>query len=374
MSFVCLGLNHRTAPVEIRERMAFGSHDIPSAAEQMLRREGVEEVVILSTCNRVEIYGAASHGAGRTALDSLRAYLCDRFQVSGEAVQAAFYASEDAEAVRHLLRVVSGLDSMMLGETEIFGQVKKAYAEALAAGATSKRLNKLFQSAFQIGKLVRSSTQITHGATSVGAAAVDLAGKIFGDLSQCRVMVLGAGEMSRRTVMSLKSRGAGSVIVSNRSFDKAVELASEVDGRAIRFDDWERQIAGVDIMITSTAAPHHVIGPEHARRAMRKRRGSPLFIIDIAVPRDVDPAVGGVDGVYLYDIDALEAIAEDGRRERARQVALCDQIIDREMRALEIPPPDSSRGIGAHDEAARSHARGDDPESPEGGAQPIPNR
>ncbi|CAN5267323.1 glutamyl-tRNA reductase [soil metagenome] len=345
MSLVCLGLNHKTAPVEIRERLAFGEKEIPSAIAEMTGRGIFDEVVVLSTCNRVEIYGASGQHDEPSLLAGVRSFLTDHFRL-GAAAAHCFYGREGPEAIRHLLRVSSGLDSMMVGETEIFGQVKRAYQIAHGAGGTNKTLNKLFQQAFQIGKLVRTSTQITQGATSVGAAAVDLAGKIFGDLKKCRVMVLGAGEMSRRTAMSLQSRGAGSIIVSNRSYDRAVDLASEMGGRALRFDDWESEIGSVDIMITSTSAPHHVITAQHAREAMRHRRGQPLFIIDIAVPRDVDPAVESIDGVYLYDIDALEAIASDGRRQRQAQIAACDRLIDdhlaeiiRASRSVPTAPP-----------------------------------
>ncbi len=334
MPVFCLGLNHKTAPVELRERLAFGTRDTREALDELPRRECLSEVVVLSTCNRVEIYGASESGDTEEALATVKAYLAERFELGHAVFEESFYECQRDDAKRHLLRVVSGLDSMMLGETEIFGQVKKAYASALDAGASAKILNKLFQHAFRVGKLVRSSTKITHGATSVGAAAVDLAGKIFGELSRCRVMIIGAGEMARRTAMSLKSRGAASIIVSNRSYDHAVDLAETMGGRAIHFDDWEGEIEGVDIMVTSTSAPHPVIHLENAKAAMRRRRGQPLFIIDIAVPRDVEPEVGEMDGVYLYDIDALEAVAADGRRQREERIAECDEIIDRELEKI----------------------------------------
>lgn len=330
MSVLCLGLNHRTAPVELRERVAFRESEVEQALGVLTKSGKVAEAVVLSTCNRVEVYGVASGGAAADGLAEVKRYFGEKFGID-ESAWEAFYEETDEGARRHLLKVVSGLDSMMLGETEIFGQVKKAYAVALEAGATSKVLNKLFQQAFGVGKLVRTSTQITHGATSVGAAAVDLAGKIFGDLKKCRVMIIGAGDMSRRCAMSLKSRGAAGVIVSNRSYDKAVELAQEMDGEAIHFDDWEKRIGDVDIVVSSTSAPHPVIHKGQVEGVMRKRRGMPLFVIDIAVPRDVEPEVGEVDGVYLYDIDTLEGIADDGRKQRAEQITLCEKIIDEEL-------------------------------------------
>lgn len=330
MPVLCLGLNHRTAPVELRERVAFRESEVEQALGVLTGSGKVAEAVVLSTCNRVEVYGVASGGAAAEGLEEVKRYFAEKFEIDGGAWEA-FYEETGDGARRHLLKVVSGLDSMMLGETEIFGQVKKAYAQALEAGATSKVLNKLFQQAFGVGKLVRTSTQITHGATSVGAAAVDLAGKIFGDLKKCRVMIIGAGEMSRRCAMSLKSRGAAGVIVSNRSYDKAVELAAEMDGEAIHFDDWEKRIGEVDIVVSSTSAPHAVIHAGQLEGVMRKRRGMPLFVIDIAVPRDVEPGVGEVDGVYLYDIDTLEGIADEGRRQRSQQIVLCEGIIEQEL-------------------------------------------
>jgi glutamyl-tRNA reductase len=222
------------------------------------------------------------------------------------------------------------MDSMVLGETEIFGQVKQAYKTALESEATGKMLNKLFQQAFQVGKKVRNETSIQRGSTSVGSVAVDLCEKVF-DLKRCRVMLVGAGEMSRTCAQSLMSRGAKSVIVSNRSYDRAVELATEMGGRALKFDEWETVLHETDVIISSTSAPHFVIKPEMVEQVMRKRRWEPLFIIDIAVPRDVDPKVNEIEGVYLYDIDALQAIAEDGRRERLRQLAACEVIVEEQL-------------------------------------------
>ncbi|MGD9748243.1 MAG: glutamyl-tRNA reductase [Verrucomicrobiales bacterium] len=322
---LCLGINHKTAPVEVREKLAFADSHLPEAIREMRRLEGMEETVVLSTCNRVEIYSAVNDP--ERAMESLREYLTRHFDLGDFAQHIDFYHHSGVGAAWHLFRVASGLDSMVLGETEIFGQVKKAYATAQEAGGTARRLNKLFQQAFQVGKLVRSSTRITHGSTSIGSVAVDLAEKIFGELSGCQVMIVGAGEMSRRTGKSLLSRGAKSIIVSNRSHDRAVELAEEMGGKAVRFDDWEETMIHVDIVITSTAAPHSIIHPAMVETVMKKRRGRSLFIIDIAVPRDVEPAVNELENVYLYDIDALEMMASEAREERERQIALCEAVI-----------------------------------------------
>ncbi|MBL9130921.1 MAG: glutamyl-tRNA reductase [Verrucomicrobiaceae bacterium] len=330
-SLVCVGLNYKTTPVEVRERLAFPEAVVPQAVREIRDLPGFGESVVLSTCNRVEIYAAHELPDGKTSHDGLREFLTRHFQLQPEHAEAmVLYNLDAAEAARHLFRVVSGLDSMVLGETEIFGQVKAAYKTALDTGATGKTLNKLFQQAFTVGKRVRNDTMIQRGSTSVGSVAVDLAEKVH-DLKECRVMLVGAGEMSRTCAQSLLSRGAKSIIVSNRSYDKAVELAAEMKGRAMKFDEWEHALHEVDVIISSTSAPHFVIKKDQIDQVMRKRRWEPLLIIDIAVPRDVDPAVNDLEGVYLYDIDALQAIADEGRRERERQLALCEQIIEEQL-------------------------------------------
>lgn len=323
VSIFCLGVNHKTAPVELRERFAISEHSVPAHLGEICGLDGVEEAVVLSTCNRVEIYGGAGNPA--EVLDRLAAYLESHFAVAPGEVE--FYRHADVEAALHLFEVASGLDSMVLGETEIFGQVKKAYALAQSTGTTSRRMNKLFQQSFSIGKLVRSGTSIQQGSTSVGSAAVDLAEQIFGRLDGRRVMIVGAGEMSRITAQSLLSRGARSIIVSNRSYDKAQELAEELKGEAVRFDDWETKLGEVDIIISSTAAPHAVIHADSIRRVMERRRGHSLFLIDIAVPRDIEEEVNDIDDVYLYNIDQLQQIASEGRIRRERQIVACRELI-----------------------------------------------
>ena len=346
MSIFCLGVNHKTAPVEVRERLAFAEHSIPTHLKEIRGLTQIEEAVVLSTCNRVEIYGAANEPS--VALEGLIDYLVNRFEVTPGEVE--FYRKEAEEAAHHLFEVASGLDSMVLGETEIFGQIKKAYATAQSSGATSRRMNKLFQQSFSIGKLVRSSTRIQQGSTSVGSAAVDLAEKIFGQLDGCRVMIIGAGEMSRITAQSLRSRGASSIIVSNRSFDKAEELALELDGKAVKFDDWGGHLNEVDIVISSTGAPHAVVHKSAVEKALDDRRGHPLFLIDIAVPRDIEDEVNELDNVYLYNIDQLTRIANDGVARRERQIEVCRAVIhqfleEKGIEALaEIPSQRLNRG------------------------------
>jgi len=337
----CFGLSHATAPVELRERVAVPAKEVPEAVRQLTALDGVSEAVLLSTCNRMEIYGTA---ATPEAVAGVDAWLRRRFEIADT---SPFFQHHREDATRHLFSVVSGLESMVLGETEIFGQVKDAYAAAKEAGGTARVLNKLFQHSFRVGKLVRNATDIQRGSTSVGSAAVELAEKIFGDLKASRVMLLGAGDMSRRCAQSLQSRGASGVVVSNRNYDRAVEMAAEMSGRALHFEQWPAEVAAVDIIISSTAAPHTVIHPEQIHPAMRRRRGRPLFIIDIAVPRDVEASVNDIEGVYLYDIDSLEAIASETRSRREQEIAKCRRIIDCEIQSLSLPmagerPPHST--------------------------------
>ena len=326
MEIVCLGLSHHTAPIEVRERFAIPEGELPAAAAELARIPGAGEAVIVSTCNRVEYYIAAQdveHGM---------AAVQDFVTARGEAPEGdAFFRHTSPRAVRHLFRVVSGLDSMVLGETEILGQVKKAYAAATEAGATSRHLNKLFQRAFNVAKEVRTKTAITRGAVSVGSVAVELAEKIFGKLAQCHVMILGAGETSEMTAGALRARGVKSIFVANRNYERAAALAQAMEGRAIHFDDWPREFHDVDILIGSTAAPHHVLTKEKLAPMMHSRPARPLFCIDLAVPRDFEPAVNDLDGVYLYDIDSLQRIANDSLAVRHGELAACEEMIERHV-------------------------------------------
>lgn len=346
MNLICLGISHQTAPVEIRERLAFSDSDLAGALREIRELEGMQETVVLSTCNRVEAYAVADH-AGR-GFEILEAYLRSHFGLD-DGQQLPFFRKADRDSVFHLFRVASGLESMVLGETEIFGQVKKAYATAQSAGVTSRTLNKLFQQSFSVGKYIRNHTRIQRGSTSVGSVAVDLAEKVFGDLKSCHVMLIGAGDMSRTVAQSLLSRGAQSVIVSNRSFDRAEELAGEIGGDAIRFDDWESRIGDTDIVITSTSAPHTILHRDQVAHAMRQRRGRPLIMVDIAVPRDIEPEVGELPDVYLYPIDSLAQIADRARQRREEQVNECQQLLEAYVKengipALEAPSRESGGG------------------------------
>jgi len=343
LQVLCVGLSHRTASVEVRERFAVRDAEVPDVTASLLATPGIAEAVIVSTCNRVEFYVATADpcGAAVAILALLQKRLQKQLQADLErhpcsfaafaAEKSPFYQPEGAEAIGHLFRVASGLDSMVIGETEILGQLKKAYAAAAAGGATARYLNKLFQQAFRVAKELRTTTGISRGAVSVGSAAVDLAEKTLGPLEGRHVMILGAGETSELTARALRSRGVSSVFVSNRSFHRAAALAREMGGTAIHFDEWERRFDDIDILISSTAAPHAVVTLPKLATAMRNRTARPLFVIDLAVPRDVEPAVTTLDGVHLYDIDSLQAIARGGMETRRREIGLCDARIERHV-------------------------------------------
>lgn len=333
MNLFCVGLSHHTANVEVRENFAGDAE-----TECVLRSSGCAEALLLPTCNRVEVYGASerrvsteeiarclSRKSGRRGDTHSSRGEIEKFVSHEEA--AAFYRYEDMKCVQHLFRVASGIDSMVVGETEVFGQVKKAYESARNSGAAGPILHRLFQRAFRVAKQVRSRTEITRGAVSVGSVAVDLAQKIFGDLAGRKVLVLGAGEMSERTARALFSRGVVDLRVSNRSAERGLEIAQLVGGVAVPFEQWRDQCRRIDILITSTSSGEPLLAPENLAPMLRDRVDRPLFIIDIAVPRDVDPAVNKMDGVYLYDIDSLQSVAEQSLALRRQQVAAAEKII-----------------------------------------------
>jgi len=328
MNLITIGLNHRTGPVEVRERIAFPKAKLGEATCSLLAATPLREAAILSTCNRVEVYGLASDAA--RASGAVRRFLHEHHQLI-ESVEAHLYEFHDRECIQHLLEVTCGLDSMVIGETEILGQVKEAYLTAQQAGATGMALNRLFQKAFSAAKHVRTNTAITRGSTSVGSVAVDLAEKIFRNLGSHTVMVLGTGEMSEATARALLSRGAGCIIVCSRTHQRAEALASKLHGLAISYDEWPTEFPAVDIVISSTAAPHPIVTREKLVPLMRLRKQRPLFLIDIAVPRDIERACGELENVYLYDIDDLRQIAQQNIAARECEIAACRALIAEHM-------------------------------------------
>jgi glutamyl-tRNA reductase len=326
MSVFCFGLSHQTAAVDIRERFAIPDSALPEALERLKTMPGLREGLIVSTCNRTEFYVAGEFD--NSLAPTFFANFYRDLRAGDESHLFRLWANH---CVRHLFRVASGLESMVVGETEVFGQVKRAYEFATGAKATGKLLNRLFQKSFQVGKQVRSSSAITRGSVSVGSVAVDLAEQIFGDLNGCKIMILGAGETSERTARAFRSRGAEQIFVSNRSFDRAQALATMTGGRAIHFDAWEQEFHDLDILVSSTAAPHAIITMEKLLPVLRTRRHRPLFMIDLAMPRDIEPAVHKLDGVYLYDLDSLKSMAERTLELRKREAETCDYLIERHV-------------------------------------------
>jgi glutamyl-tRNA reductase len=332
MNVVVIGLSHHSSPVTVREKFAFGEAKIP-AALQTIRESGIaEEAVILSTCNRVEIYAATSLEP-RRAFTELQEFLV-RIHDYRDPLTDELYKISEPDSVEHLFKVASGLDSMVLGETEILGQLKKAYELALQHQHTGARLNKAFQRAFNVAKHIRTETNIQRGSISVASVAVELAEKIFDSLKERQVMVIGAGETSEKAARALLSRGAHSVIVSNRSHERAVALAAELGGRAVHFEDWAKEFEKIDIVISSTSAPHYVLDRARLEPLMKLRKNRPLLLIDIAVPRDIEPEVNFMEDVYLYNIDDLQSIAAGYLRQRKEEIARCESIIREKARGL----------------------------------------
>lgn len=324
MKLIVVGLNHRTAPVEVRERIAFPSALLGEATCALLGATPLKEAAIISTCNRVELYGLAADA--ETAIAGMRRYLHEYHKLA-DSVDPYLYEFHGRDCITHLFEVVAGLDSMVLGETEILGQVKTAYAAAQHAGATGPALNRLFQKSFAGAKHIRSNTGITQGSTSVASVAVDLAEHIFRDLRASTVLVIGTGAMSEATAKALRSRGAGTLLVCGRDRERAAELAGQLGGQAIHYDDWLAEFPRVDVVISATAAPHPIITPVKLEPLMKARQQRPLFLIDIGVPRDMEAACGGMENVFLYNMDDLQQIAQENLAAREREIAVCRAMI-----------------------------------------------
>jgi glutamyl-tRNA reductase len=330
MPLAVVGASHRTAPIEHRERFALGRTEVPDALLELA--EDGSEAVVLSTCNRTEVYLSLPDGSD--GVEHARALLAAR--IGQDPAQAAryFYVHRDRQAAEHLFRVSSGLDSMILGEPQIQGQVKEAYATAREVAGENgpvvgQALHRLFQTAFSIGGKVRSETGLGVGAASVSSAAVDLAKKIFGSLKGRRALVLGAGEMSEVTLECLRAEGVRTAIVANRTWDRARELAERWGGEAIHWEEFAGALPQVDIVICSTAAPHPVLTVERLRGALPHGPRRPLCIIDIAIPRDVEPAVADQPNVFLYNIDDLQQMVDDNLGRRRAQLPQAESIVAR---------------------------------------------
>ena len=326
-----IGATHHTTPLAVREKLALDPAGEAALAGELARLDGLREFAVLNTCNRVEFYGVAEEPG---AAARVQAAFCRRQQFDPVEFDKFRLSLTGREAVQHLLEVSAGLDSQMLGETEIFGQVKAAYAAAQARGAAGPFLNRIFQKAFQAAKHVRSNTAISAGQVSVANVAVDLALNIFGDLAQARILVLGAGEIGEKTARAFQSRGAAALTVANRDGERAMELAGQLGATALPFDQRESRLPEFDVVVCSTAAPHAVLSLAAAEAAMKRRPTRPLFFIDLALPRDVDPAVAELDNVFRYDLDDLAKIAEQNRSARAAEIARCRALLAQRADAL----------------------------------------
>lgn len=336
MNIVVIGLSHHTSPVDLRERFAFAESRIPHAL-QTLRETGIAaEAVILSTCNRVEIYVAATLPPSHV-FSGLRDFLRQQGGDSMVLPEGAIYMLAEPQSLMHLFKVACGLDSMVLGETEILGQLKDAYHLAHSHKHTGAKLNKAFQRAFHVAKHVRTHTNIQRGSVSVASAAVELAEKIFSSLAERQTLVIGTGETSEKVARALHSRGVKNMIIAGRSPERAESLAKEFSGRAVQFENWMAEFQNIDIAISSTSAPHPILNRSQLEPLMKLRKHSPLLLIDIAVPRDIDPSVNFLENVYLYNIDDLQAIADDCLKQRKEEITHCEKIIAEKIKPLLDP-------------------------------------
>ena len=329
MTIGVLGLNHRTAPVELRERCAFQTHQVPHALKTLRNELSISECVILSTCNRVELYTLLPEQAGFDG--RLKNFIAQFHQLEPDLVTDRFYWYDQPDSVRHLFRVTAGLDSMVLGESEILGQVRDAYSQAVSCGTVGSVFHRLFQTAIRTGKDVRSKTKIGCGAISISSVAVELAHRIFQDLKKKTILVIGAGAMAETTLQCLKGQGVGSVVVANRSQENAVGLAHAVHGQALPLTELESALTSADIVICSTSADRYLLTASQVHQKMAMRHQRPLFLIDISVPRNLDPAIGTLENVYLYNIDDLEGIVSSNRQMRQNEVSACSAIVETHM-------------------------------------------
>lgn len=332
MKLLLTGVSHKTAPVEVRECLAFPEESLPAALNDLRSRAGVNEAVILSTCNRVEITITTEDGVDPQA--TVDAFLADHRPVAPDQIAPHVYRYEGREAIHHLFRVAASLDSMVLGEPQILGQLKAAYGAAKDAGAVCGWMDGLLTRAFSVAKRVRTETGIGQMAVSVSYAAVELARKIFGSLSGRTVMIVGAGKMSELAARHLRRSGASHVFVTNRTYERAIEMAKLFQGTPVEYTRFLGMMPEVDILIASSGAPHYILHKEEMQRVIAARRNKPAFLIDIAVPRNIDPAINELDNVFLYDIDDLQEVVNANLREREKEAQRAEVLVDEEVERM----------------------------------------
>jgi glutamyl-tRNA reductase len=326
-----IGATHRRVPLEVREKLSLSAEAAAALHAEFADIPGLKEFAVLNTCNRVEFYGVASNA---DAASRVTAAFCARQNFDRAEFEKFRLNLRGREVVQHLLEVSAGLDSQMVGETEIFGQVKEAYAKAQHRGSTGPVLNRVFQKGFQAAKHVRSSTAITEGQVSVANVAVELALNIYGDLKDTRILLLGAGEIGEKTAKAFQSRGAAALTVASRRLERAMELATDLGASAMPFEQREARLHEFDVVVCATSAPDVVVSQAGTRAAMQKRPARPLFFIDQALPRDVDPGVAKIQNVFLYNLDDLARIAEENRAAREAELAKCRAIVAEKATAL----------------------------------------
>jgi glutamyl-tRNA reductase len=330
MSIVLVGINHKTAPVEVRERLAFSDEACAAGLAELVDGEAVSEGLIVSTCNRVEVV-TSTRGDGAGAVARVNAFLSASRAVSPDLFRGHVYSYADEAAVRHVFRVTSSLDSMIVGEPQVLGQVRHAYSLAVGAGTAGRVLHKLVHHAFRVAKRVRTETGIAGSAVSVSYTAVELGRKIFGTLKGATVLLIGAGEMAELAAQHLANAGAARILVANRTYETAERLALKFGGRAVGLDALPEHLAEADVVICSTGAPGYVVTREMAEQARASRRNRPAFFIDISVPRNVDPAVAELGNLFVFDVDDLEAVVASNQRERQREAERAELIVDSEV-------------------------------------------
>ena len=344
MNIVLIGLSHRTAPIEMRERLAFGEAHLPTALSSLVDQSTVEEGLIVSTCNRVELL-ASSPGDPDKGIDRLRDFLCEFHQLEPRTLNGCLYRHANSAAIKHVFRVASSLDSMVVGESQILGQVKEAYQSAIDAGTVGRVLSQLMHRAISVAKRVRTETGISQNPVSISSVAVELAKKIFGQLSNHTVLLVGAGEMAELAARKLMEDGKGKLIVTNRSGERAEMLAREFHGGAVNFEALYDVLPSADIVICSTGSSEYVIRPIETSRALKSRRKGPVLFIDISVPRNIDPAIADLENAFLFNIDDLDSVVQSNLREREREARAAEAIVDSEtqqfvetLRSLDIGP------------------------------------
>jgi len=331
MSIILIGVNHKTAPVEIRERLAFSDEACAEGLRRLVDGEIVREGLIVSTCNRVEILSATTTEQMETSAGRLAEFLNAAASLPVDFLNKHLYRHTDEEAVRHIFRVASSLDSMVVGEPQVLGQVRRAYSVAVEAGTAGRVLNRLVHHTFRVAKRVRNETGIAANAVSISYMAVELGKKIFDSLKGCTVLLIGAGEMAELSARHLVNAGASRVLIANRTEATAREIADEFGAITLPFDQLDQGLAEADVVICSTGAPSHVLTEAQARRALGRRRNRPTCFIDISVPRNIDPAVGKVPNVFLFDIDDLESVITSNIREREREAERAELIVRSEV-------------------------------------------